>query len=183
MSASRTPTRWPSCERATARFAASDDLPTPPLPLATASTRQSAGSRITPSRSGAPPRSFCGSPAAPFLREPLPLLRRHDVEGELSSRHAGDTGESLLHLLLERVAQRTAGDGENDRERNDAVVQLQVAHHVELGDRPPELRNDHLLERLQDLVAIDFHYVRSSAGRAGASATRRAPSSLRTQRA
>src|SRR5439155_11577958 len=79
------------------------------------------------------------------------------VEGELSSRHAGDTGESLLHLLREGVAQWTAGDGEDDRERNDAVVQLQVAHHVELGDRTLELRIDHLLERLQDLVAIDLH--------------------------
>src|SRR6266550_1251867 len=113
MSASRTPTLWPSCERATARFAASDDLPTPPLPL----------------------------------------LRRHHVEGELSSRHAGDTGESLFHLLFERVAQWTAGDGEDDRERNDAVVHLKVAHHVELGDRTLELRVDHLLECLQDLVA------------------------------
>ena len=36
-------------------------MPTPPLPLATAITRQSAGRRITPSRSGAPPRSFCVS--------------------------------------------------------------------------------------------------------------------------
>src|SRR5439155_25010727 len=59
--------------------------------------------------------------------------------------------------LLERVPQRTAGDGEDDRERNDAIVQLQIAHHVELGDRTLELRIDHLLERLQDLVAIDLH--------------------------
>ena len=50
--------RRPSCEKATARFAVSDDLPTPPLPDATAITRQSRGSRITLSRSVAPPRSF-----------------------------------------------------------------------------------------------------------------------------
>ena len=104
----------PSRESATARFAATGDLPTPPLPLATASTRQSLGSRITPSRSG------CA--AAQLLRQRLPLLRRHHVEGELDSRHARDARERLLHLLLERVAQRAAGHGEDDRERDDAVV-------------------------------------------------------------
>jgi len=98
-----------------------------------------------------------GCAAAQLLRQRLPLLRRHHVEGELSSRHAGNTGESLLHLLLERIAQGTTGDGEDDRERDDAVVHLQVAHHVELGNRAPELRIDHMLERLQDLVAIDLH--------------------------
>ncbi len=149
MSASSTPTLWPSREKATARFAASDDLPTPPLPLATASTRQSAGRRITPSRSGAPPRSFCVSACR--------------SSGVITSKESstpvtpGDAGQRLLDLLLERVAQRAAGDGEDDRERDDAVVQLEVAHHVELGDRTPELRVDHLLERLQNLVAIDLH--------------------------
>lgn len=36
MSASRTPTRAPSCARARARFAETVDLPTPPLPEETA---------------------------------------------------------------------------------------------------------------------------------------------------
>ena len=72
-------------------------------------------------------------------------------------------GQSLLDLLLERVAQRAARDGEDDRERHDAVVQLEVAHHVELGDRTLELRVDHLLERLQELVAARFHEVERSA--------------------
>src|SRR5262249_59331626 len=71
--------------------------------------------------------------------------------------------ERLFHLLLERVAQRTAGDGEDDRERDNAVVNLDVAHHVELGHRTPELRVDHLLERLQDLVAGNVHEAERSA--------------------
>ena len=149
MSASSTPTSWPSCESATARFAASDDLPTPPLPLATAITRQSAGSRITPSRSGAPPRSFCVS----ACRSSGVITSKESS----TPRDPGDAGERLLDLLLERVAERAAGDGEDDRERDDAVVQLEVAHHVELGDRPPQLRVDHLLECLEDLVAINLH--------------------------
>ena len=39
MSASRTPTRRPRAASAAARFTVTDDLPTPPFPLATASTR------------------------------------------------------------------------------------------------------------------------------------------------
>ena len=42
-------------------------------------------------------------------------------------------------------------------EGDDAVRDLDVANHVELGDRPPELRVDHLLERLQDRVAFRLH--------------------------
>jgi hypothetical protein len=36
-------------------------------------------------------------------------------------------------------------------------VQLEVAHHVELGDRTPELRVDHLLESFQNLFAGGSH--------------------------
>src|SRR6185312_11960122 len=38
-----------------------------------------------------------------------------------------------------------------------AVVDLDVAHHVELGDRTPELRVDHLLEGLENGFAIRGH--------------------------
>jgi hypothetical protein len=94
--------RWcPLCEKATARFAASEDLPTPPLPLATASTRQSLGSRITPSRSGAPPRSFCVSAC-----RSSGVITSKESSTPVTPR---DARERLLHLLLERVAQRAAG--------------------------------------------------------------------------
>src|SRR6266542_3415987 len=46
MSASRTPTRLPCSERATARAAVTVDLPTPPLPEQTASTRVAAASDL-----------------------------------------------------------------------------------------------------------------------------------------
>src|SRR5262249_14875547 len=51
MSASMRPTRWPWVFRARARLAATVDLPTPPLPLATATTWATLGSEI-----------FCGAP-------------------------------------------------------------------------------------------------------------------------
>ena len=58
MSASRTPTFCPAAASAAARFTVTEDLPTPPLPLATASTRVSEeGSANGMARSVRPPRS------------------------------------------------------------------------------------------------------------------------------
>src|SRR5689334_5794186 len=58
MSASTTPTFCPAAASAAARFTVTDDLPTPPLPLATAYTRVSEeGSANGTARSARPPRS------------------------------------------------------------------------------------------------------------------------------
>src|SRR5207244_7826887 len=54
MSQSHKPTRAPVCSSATARFAATVDLPTPPLPLATAKTCLIPGIRIAPMPAPAP---------------------------------------------------------------------------------------------------------------------------------
>ena len=129
----------------------SDDLPTPPLPLATAITRQSRGRRITLSRSVAPPRSLVVSVCR--------SSGRHHAERELEAAHAGNRGERLVDLLLERLAQRAAGDREHDRERDDAVGARDVADHVELGDRALELRIDHALEGAENGVAVGLHHV------------------------
>src|SRR5256885_2537912 len=63
MSASSTPTFWPEAASAAARLTVTDDLPTPPLPLATANTRVSDdGWANGISRSWRPPRSWvCSS--------------------------------------------------------------------------------------------------------------------------
>src|ERR1700759_3219794 len=59
MSASTTPTFWPEAASAAARFTVTDDLPTPPLPLATAYTRVSeVGWANGISGSARPPRSL-----------------------------------------------------------------------------------------------------------------------------
>ena len=64
MSASTTPTLWPWAASASARFTVTDDLPTPPLPLATATTRVSEpGWAKVISFGACPPRSVCCSPA------------------------------------------------------------------------------------------------------------------------
>ena len=59
MSASSRPTERPVAARAQARFTATVDLPTPPLPLATAITRRTCASRS---------RRRHGRPAAPAGR-------------------------------------------------------------------------------------------------------------------
>src|SRR4029077_19860017 len=55
MSQSHRPTRAPVCSSATARFAATVDLPTPPLPLATAITCLTPGIRVVTVPAPAPP--------------------------------------------------------------------------------------------------------------------------------
>src|SRR4029077_13150295 len=52
---SHRPTRAPDCSSATARFAATVDLPTPPLPLATAMTCLTPGIRVVTVAAPAPP--------------------------------------------------------------------------------------------------------------------------------
>jgi len=70
------------------------------LPLAIASTRQSAGSRIT--------AVALGRAAAELLRQRLPLFGRHHVEGELDARHPRNLREDALDLFLERVSERSS---------------------------------------------------------------------------
>ena len=59
MSASRTPTVRPRAASAAARFTVTDDLPTPPLPLATASTRVVADTSVGAASSRAFQRARC----------------------------------------------------------------------------------------------------------------------------
>ena len=75
----------------------SDDLPTPPLPEATAITRVRGSSWIDRSSAGRPPRSFVVS-----------AERSSGLITSNSSRTDGnalDSADLARHLLLERVAQ------------------------------------------------------------------------------
>ena len=95
--------------------------------------------------------------AAELLRQRGLLVRAHDVEIELDGLDALERREPALHLLLEARAQRAACDGERDRDRHVTALDVDGSHHVELGDRAPKLRIDHLLEGLVDLVAEALH--------------------------
>ena len=138
--------RWPSLSNAAARLAESVDLPTPPLPLATAITRVSRSSWMPFVRSVTEPRSRAVS-----------ALRSSGVITPNSSEtrsHAVDRRERLRDLLLEARAQRAAGDRERDPDGHVAAFDADVADHVELDDVALQLRVDHLLERLQDRFAL-----------------------------
>ena len=71
--------------------------------------------------------------------------------------HAWELAYGGLYLLLERVAQRAAGNGERDRHCDAPAVDLDVAHHVELRHGLAQLRVDHMLERAKDGIAVDGH--------------------------
>ena len=60
-------------------------------------------------------------------------------------------------LLLERVAQRAARDGERDRDGHVAAVDRDLADHVELGDRLAQLGVDDVRERGENGVLRRFH--------------------------
>ena len=95
--------------------------------------------------------------AAELRRQRLTLLGRHHRERERESPYAGNVGERLVDLFLEGVPQRAAGDRQHDRERDDAVLDLDVPDHVELRHGPLELGVDHLLERGEDRLAAWLH--------------------------
>ena len=145
MSASSTPTRSPRSTSAAAMLAVSVDLPTPPLPDATATTRVAGSSRILAARGG---RRGAGSRARPSPRA-------HHVEVERDARDALDAADVPRDLVLEARPERAARHRERDRHVDVASARDDdVAHHLELGHGPLELGVDHELERLQDRVAV-----------------------------
>ena len=65
--------------------------------------------------------------------------------------------DTILDLLLERVAERAAGDGQRNRHRHAAAVDHDVPHHVELGDGTLQLGVDYLLERFENRITVGRH--------------------------
>jgi hypothetical protein len=97
-------------------------------------------------------------PAAAELRRQRGLLvRAHHVEAQLDALDSGQGADVLGDLVLERVAQRAAGNGERDRDGDVRAVDQDLPHHVELGDGLAQLGIDHVLERAENGVAVDAH--------------------------
>src|SRR2546430_7817782 len=90
MSASRTPTRAPWAAQASARFTATVDLPTPPLPEATATML-----RISPSGF----RLRCTAPLAVDLESDI---RAHAVRSEEHTSELQSQSNIVCRLLLEQ---------------------------------------------------------------------------------
>ena len=130
------------------------DLPTPPLPLATASTRVSAVERD--------PLRALGDAAAQALGQRGPLVGRHHVELERDALDALDRPEHVA----------APAPGSSSRSGHPAIVSAiaiddvaavdpHVAHHVELGHGTPQLGVDHAPERAHDLFARRRHHGRA----------------------
>ena len=114
MSASSTPTVNPSAAIAAARLTVTDDLPTPPLPLATARIRVDDGISVLGAFSRAFQRAFSiTSERSSLVISPQSILTFGDT---------GVHGDPGLDVLLDLGAQRAAADRQLDTDRDHAIV-------------------------------------------------------------
>ncbi len=130
MSASSTPTVWPASASAAARLTVTELLPTPPLPLAMASTLQrqrDLGVRCV----------LAGVPAG-LGHHLAALVGVHLAPRDL---HVGDAGmhrDLALDLALDLGAQGAPTDGELDADGHEAVgCDVDRRHHAERHDVGP----------------------------------------------
>ena len=123
MSASSTPTVSPRAASAAARFTVTDDLPTPPLPLATARTRWWRSTSVA--------SAFSRRVPAGAVHGRGLLLGRHLAVLDLHVGHAGEAEHLRLHLGLDLVAQRAPGRGQRHLDGDLAVgLDLDVVDHA-----------------------------------------------------
>ena len=159
MSASSSPTRWPRRVSASARLTDVVDLPTPPLPEATATMAAMPGS--------APRLVACGGwlrGAAPGAAAPGQPHARRAAGGALGGEHRGDRGHAgeRHHRRLAGGAQRLLGGSlarvDLEGEADIAVAHDHARHHSE---------RDHVLalprvldpgERRQNLLLGDLRH-------------------------
>ena len=135
MSASRTPTVSPLAASAAARLTVTDDLPTPPLPLATARTRVVDGTSVGAACSRALNRARCI--AADFCS------CGHLAVLDLHRAHAGQAADLRLDVLRDLRPQRAAGGGERDVDHDVAVrAHPDVVDHAQVDDGGVQLGVD-----------------------------------------
>ena len=108
-------------------------------------------------------------PAELALQFGLLLVGQH-VEADVDAGHPVEDADGVGDGGLERVLDRAAGSRERDGDVDGpALLDLDRADHVELDDVAPQLRVDHDLQRLEDLISRG-HAVHS--GRRGADVRR-----------
>ena len=140
-----TPTAKPRWARAAARLAVMEDLPTPPLPEATASTRAPSGTALGPAEPWA------------FLRAmPIAVAFCSGVISVQSMPTEVTPGRPLARLTISRLSwarQRASGSGEGEGDADGTVgVDGGGLGHPELDDVGPELGVDDPAEGLEDVV-------------------------------
>ena len=163
-SASTAATLWPRCASATARFVVTDDLPTPPLPEAIASTR------VRESVNGLVRAASAGPAAvAELLAEGLALAVGHHREVDVDRVDAGERDHRVGHPASDLGAERAAGDRERDRHPDVGALDRDPPEHVQVDDRAVQLRVLHGAQGFDDFgftrhrglsqaESGDFHY-------------------------
>ena len=135
MSASSTPTTLPVAANAAARLTVTELLPTPPLPLAMASTRHDSGTSVSGASSRACQRALS-----------ITSVRSSEFISPHTMRHGGDAGvdaDPRLDLALDVGAQRAATDRQLDADGDAAVgIDVDGGHHAERDDVGAELGID-----------------------------------------
>ena len=104
---------------------------------------------------------FCfADAAAELLRQRGLLVRSHDVESSWtdSTPSSGAIQRCTCSSKLARSGQPATVSAIVTHR---AALDVDGSHHVELGDRAPELRIDHLLEGLVDLLPHGLHCYRA----------------------
>ena len=132
MSRSSRPVFAPVCASATARLAATVDLPTPPLPLATAMTLRTSGSS-----------SF----AAVSWRHARGDIDRHRV-------HARQRAHRLFGRLAQGVAQGAGRGGQFEGEGHLPAIDPQILNHARCDQRASQLRVHHGIQCCEYLLFI-----------------------------
>ena len=105
MSASTMPTFSPCLAIARPRLTVTEDLPTPPLPLAIG---EDLGQRARLGEGDLP----LGLAAAQLLLQAGALLGGHHAELEVDRRDAVDPGDGRRHVAVDGVLEGAARDGE-----------------------------------------------------------------------
>ena len=139
MSASRIPTRAPLSRERSGEVRGQRRLADAAL---AGGDRDHAGRRVELDR-----LVRLGPAASELRRQRSALVRAHDVELEPDGCDALDGADLARDLLLERVPERAARNGERDRHGHVAAVDRDLADHVEIGDRLAQLRVDDVRER------------------------------------
>ena len=143
MSASSTPTVSPRWARATARLTVTEDLPTPPLPEATARTRAVSGMSVT---APGPP-----APAPGPVHERTALGGVHLPHDDLDPTHAREAPDAGLDVVLIWVRRGQPGHGQGHLDLDLPVgVHAQGPDHAQIDDVVAQLGVDHPQQRGAD---------------------------------
>ena len=145
MSASSTPTTLPVAASAAARLTVTELLPTPPLPLAMASTRHDNGTSVSGARSRACQRALS-----------ITSVRSSEFISPHAMRTSVTPGWTPMRVSTSRLMsarQWAAADRQLDADRDDTVgIDIDRWHHAERHDVGAELGIDDRAEHGEHVV-------------------------------